>query len=237
MPISQISAEAANRQLTGIGELDRVLGGGLVAGVAVLLAGEPGVGKSTLLLAVAAKWAQAGRRTLYVTGEESAAQVRLRADRTDALASQLFLAAETDLGTVLGHVEQVAPTLMVVDSVQTITAGDAEGAPGGMAQVREVTAALVRVAKNSGMPVIIIDDITDEFHRGPAHHGAPGGRGVELRRRPALGFRMVRAVKNRFGPADKRWAVSRWPSAGSSRCPTRQGCSSPITPSRCPAPV
>ena len=204
MPISQISAEAANRQLTGIGELDRVLGGGLVAGVAVLLAGEPGVGKSTLLLAVAAKWAQAGRRTLYVTGEESAAQVRLRADRTDALASQLFLAAETDLGTVLGHVEQVAPTLMVVDSVQTITAGDAEGAPGGTAQVREVTAALVRVAKSRGMPVIIVGHVTkDGSIAGPRtmEHLVDVVLNFEGDRHS--GFRMVRAVKNRFGPADE----------------------------------
>ncbi len=204
VPISQISAEAANRQLTGIGELDRVLGGGLVAGVAVLLAGEPGVGKSTLLLAVAAKWAQAGRRTLYVTGEESAAQVRLRADRTDALASQLFLAAETDLGTVLGHVEQVAPTLMVVDSVQTITAGDAEGAPGGTAQVREVTAALVRVAKSRGMPVIIVGHVTkDGSIAGPRtmEHLVDVVLNFEGDRHS--GFRMVRAVKNRFGPADE----------------------------------
>ena len=103
VPIGQVSADLAIRTLTGVSELDRVLGNGLVPGAVVLLAGEPGVGKSTLLLEVAARWAQAGRKTLYVSGEESAAQVRLRAGRTGALADQLFLAAETDLGTVLGQ--------------------------------------------------------------------------------------------------------------------------------------
>lgn len=204
VPIGQVPAEAANRQLTGIGELDRVLGGGLVPGAAVLLAGEPGVGKSTLLLSVASTWAQAGRRTLYVTGEESAAQVRLRADRTDALAAELFLAAETDLGTVLGHVEAVKPTLMVVDSVQTITAGDAEGTTGGTAQVREVTAALVRVAKRRGMPVIIVGHVTkDGSIAGPRtmEHLVDVVLNFEGDRHS--GFRMVRAVKNRFGPADE----------------------------------
>src|SRR4051794_8081889 len=145
VPINQVSADAATRNLTGVAELDRVLGAGVVPGAVLLLAGEPGVGKSTLLLEVAARWAKAGRRTLYVTGEESAAQVRLRAGRTEALADELYLAAETDLGTVLGHIEEVAPSLMVLDSVQTVGTAEADGSPGGVTQVREVTGALVRV--------------------------------------------------------------------------------------------
>jgi len=110
VPIGEVSEQAANRHLTGISELDRVLGGGLVPGAVVLLAGEPGVGKSTLLLDVAAKWAKAGRRTLYVTGEESAAQVRLRAGRTNSLADELYLASETDLdGTGTHRADRAFP--------------------------------------------------------------------------------------------------------------------------------
>ena len=204
VPIGQVSEQAANRHLTGISELDRVLGGGLVPGVVVLLAGEPGVGKSTLLLDVAAKWAKAGRRTLYVTGEESAAQVRLRAGRTKSLADELYLASETDLGTVLGHIEQTEPSLMVLDSVQTVGTSQADGSPGGVSQVREVTGALVRVAKRRGMAVIIVGHVTKEGSiAGPRtmEHLVDVVLNFEGDRHS--GFRMVRATKNRYGPADE----------------------------------
>lgn len=204
MPISQVSARAAARALTGVGELDRVLGDGLVPGAVVLLAGEPGVGKSTLVLEVAARWAKAGRRTLYVSGEESAAQVRLRAGRTDALADELYLAAETDLGTVLGHIEEVQPSLMVLDSVQTVGTAEADGSPGGPSQVREVTGALVRVAKRRGMAVVIVGHVTkDGAIAGPRllEHLVDVVLAFEGDRHS--GFRMVRATKNRFGPADE----------------------------------
>src|SRR3954471_4828292 len=204
MPIGQVSARAATRAKTGVAELDRVLGDGLVPGAVVLLAGEPGVGKSTLLLEVAARWAKAGRRTLYVTGEESAAQVRLRAGRTDALADELYLAAETDLGTVLGHIEEVEPSLLVVDSVQTVGTAEAEGSPGGPTQVREVTGALVRVAKRRGMAVVIVGHVTkDGAIAGPRllEHLVDVVLAFEGDRHS--GFRMVRATKNRFGPADE----------------------------------
>ncbi|MBA8792740.1 DNA repair protein RadA/Sms [Friedmanniella endophytica] len=204
VPIAQVNAQDAARAATGIGELDRVLGDGLVPGAVVLLAGEPGVGKSTLLLEVAARWAKAGRTTLYVTGEESAAQVRLRAGRTDALADDLYLAAETDLGTVLGHIEEVGPSLLVVDSVQTIGAAEADGSPGGVSQVREVTAALVRVAKRRGMAVMIVGHVTKEGSiAGPRllEHLVDVVLAFEGDRHS--GFRMVRATKNRFGPADE----------------------------------
>ncbi|WP_244203830.1 AAA family ATPase, partial [Streptomyces albovinaceus] len=121
--------------------LDRVLGGGLVPGAVVLLAGEPGVGKSTLLLDVAAKAASDDHRTLYVTAEESASQVRLRADRIKAINDHLYLAAETDLSAVLGHLDAVKPSLLILDSVQTVASPEIDGAPGGMAQVREVAGA------------------------------------------------------------------------------------------------
>jgi DNA repair protein RadA/Sms len=204
VPIAEVSVDLAARTLTGVGELDRVLGDGLVPGAVVLLAGEPGVGKSTLLLEVAAQWARAGRTTLYVSGEESAAQVRLRAGRTGALADQLFLAAETDLGTVLGHIEEVAPSLLVLDSVQSIGTAEADGSPGGVTQVREVTGALVRVAKRRGMAVVIVGHVTkDGSIAGPRllEHLVDVVLAFDGDRHS--GFRMVRATKNRFGPADE----------------------------------
>lgn len=204
VPISQIPADEARAIPTGLGELDRVLGRGLTPGAVVLLAGEPGVGKSTLLLEVAAEWAKAGRRTLYVTAEESAAQVRLRAERTGAVHDLLYLAAESDLATVLGQVEQAAPELLVLDSVQTVQVPGTDGVPGGVTQVKEVTAALVRVAKQRALPVMLIGHVTKE--------GAVAGpRTLEhlvdvvltFEGETHSGFRMLRASKNRFGPADE----------------------------------
>lgn len=204
VPIGEVDLESAERQLTGVAELDRVLGGGLVPGAAVLLAGEPGVGKSTLLLEVAAKWAKSGQPTLYVTGEESAAQVRLRASRTDAVVDGLYLAAENDLSTILGQVEEVSPSLLVVDSAQTVQTAEADGSAGGVTQVRETTAALVRVAKRRGMAVIIVGHVTKEGTiAGPRtmEHLVDVVLSFEGERHS--GFRMVRATKNRFGPADE----------------------------------
>src|SRR5258708_2849702 len=142
VPISKIDASGAAAKPTGMDELDRVLGGGLVPGTVALLAGEPGVGKSTLLLEAGALAAERSV-VLYVTGEESAAQVRQRADRIRALSENLFLAAETDLAAFLAHVDAVNPSLLIVDSVQTVSAAGIEGVPGGVTQVREITSALV----------------------------------------------------------------------------------------------
>lgn len=204
MPIGQVSAVEAESRPTGISELDRVLGGGVVPGAVILLAGEPGVGKSTLLLEVAAQSARRGQRTLYVSGEESAAQVRLRAGRTDALVDELYLAAETDLGSVIGQVDAVQPTFLVVDSVQTMAHPEVDGAPGGVTQVREVTGALVRLAKERNIAIVLVGHVTKE--------GAIAGpRMLEHLVDVVLafdgdrhsGFRMVRATKNRFGPSDE----------------------------------
>src|SRR3954471_10141290 len=161
-PIDAIEVEAASSRPTGIDELDRVLGGGMVAGAVVLLAGEPGAGKSTLALSVASKAATDGAPTLYVTGEESAAQIRLRAGRTGALNEHLWVAAETDLGAVLAHVETVRPSLLVVDSVQTIGSAEVEGSAGGVTQIRAVTAALIGVAKERGIATILIGHVTKD---------------------------------------------------------------------------
>ena len=151
MPIGKVDAAHASARPTGLDELDRVLGGGLVPGAVLLLAGEPGVGKSTLLLEAGALVAASGP-VLYITGEESAAQVRLRADRTGAVHDNLYLAAETDLDAIITHVSAVQPRLLIIDSVQTISAGDVDGVPGGVTQVREVAAALTAVAKDRACP-------------------------------------------------------------------------------------
>ncbi|QGQ20419.1 DNA repair protein RadA [Cellulomonas sp. JZ18] len=203
-PIHEIDVEAATARPTGVAELDRVLGGGLVPGAVVLLAGEPGVGKSTLLLDVAARTARAGRRVLYVTGEESAAQVRLRAGRIRALDPHLLLADETDLATVLGHVEQVDPELLVLDSVQTVASAQVEGTAGGVAQVREVTGALIAAAKSRGMPVVLVGHVTkDGSVAGPRtlEHLVDVVCQFEGDRHARL--RLLRATKNRFGPSDE----------------------------------
>jgi DNA repair protein RadA/Sms len=204
VPISQVPVEGSRSRTSGIPELDRVLGGGVVPGAAVLLAGEPGVGKSTLLLEVASQTARSGLRVLYVTGEESASQVRLRADRTSAVHDELFLAAETDLGAILSHVEAVHPQLLVVDSVQTIGASGVEGVPGGVTQVKEVAAALVRVAKTQNIATMIVGHVTkDGSIAGPRvlEHLVDVVLHFEGERSSRL--RMVRAVKNRFGPVDE----------------------------------
>jgi DNA repair protein RadA/Sms len=204
VPIAQVSVEASAFRTSGVPELDRVLGGGLVPGAAILLAGEPGVGKSTLLLEMAAQTSRYQRRTLYVTGEESASQVRMRADRTGGVHDELYLAAETDLGAVLSHVEQVRPEVLVVDSIQTIGASTLEGAPGGVAQVKEVAAALIRVAKTRNITTVLVGHVTkDGSIAGPRvlEHVVDVVLHFEGDRNSR--FRMVRALKNRFGPVDE----------------------------------
>lgn len=206
-PIDQVDARAAQVRTTGVGELDRVLGGGIVPGAVVLLAGEPGVGKSTLLLDVAAKAAAGappGHPVLYVTGEESAGQVRLRAERIGALTPALLLAAETDLATLLGHVDAAEPSLLVVDSVQTIADGSVDGSAGGVSQVRAVAQALIHVAKTRGIPVLLVGHVTkDGSIAGPRvlEHLVDVVCQFEGDRHSRL--RMVRAVKNRYGPTDE----------------------------------
>ncbi|MEW9520710.1 DNA repair protein RadA [Streptomyces tubercidicus] len=204
VPIGQVDGKQATARSTGVPELDRVLGGGLVPGAVALLAGEPGVGKSTLLLDVAAKAASDAHRTLYVTGEESASQVRLRADRIGALDDHLYLAAETDLSAVLGHLDTVKPSLLILDSVQTVASPEIEGAPGGMAQVREVAGALIRASKERGMATLLVGHVTkDGAIAGPRllEHLVDVVLHFEGDRHARL--RLVRGVKNRYGTTDE----------------------------------
>jgi DNA repair protein RadA/Sms len=201
--IADVELDSARARPTGVAELDRVLGGGLVPGAVVLLAGEPGVGKSTLLLEVAAKAAERGS-VLYVTGEESVGQVRLRAERTGAVHDGLYLAAESDLGAIVGHLDAVRPDLLVVDSVQTMSTTEADGAPGGVTQTRAVTVALTALAKDRGLPVVLVGHVTkDGSIAGPRvlEHLVDVVLAFEGDKHSTL--RMVRGVKNRFGPADE----------------------------------
>ena len=203
-PVTKIDPTTAVHKPSGISELDRVLGGGIVDGSAILLAGEPGVGKSTLLLEVAACWARAGHTVLIVTAEESVGQVRNRAERTGALEEKLFLASENDLERALGHIEAVQPELIIIDSLQTMHAPGAEGVAGGVAQTRAVASTLTRLAKTSGTPLITIGHVTKEGN-------VAGPRTVEHLVDVVLNFegdkhsslRFLRGIKNRFGATDE----------------------------------
>jgi len=203
-PITQISTDNVASWSTQVGEFDRVLGGGLVPGAVVLLSGEPGVGKSTLLLEVAAKAAQSGKKVLYVSGEESVGQIRLRAERTDSMSDNLFIASETDLSTVLGQIDAVQPQLLVVDSVQTVAAAEIDGAAGMPSQIREVAANLIRVAKERSLPVILVGHVTKDGNiAGPRvlEHLVDVVCHFEGDRQTSLRF--VRSMKNRYGPTDE----------------------------------
>jgi DNA repair protein RadA/Sms len=203
-PIGEVEASETERRSTGIGELDRVLGGGLVPGAVVLLSGEPGVGKSTLLLRLAHAVAQEGRAVLYVSGEESCGQVRMRADRMGALSEHLFIAAETDLSAVLAHIDAVDPELLIVDSVQTVSSGAVDGIAGGVSQVRTVAGVLTQVAKARSMGCVLVGHVTkDGTVAGPRtmEHVVDVVLSFEGDRHASL--RMLRAVKNRFGAVDE----------------------------------
>lgn len=202
-PIAQVAAEDAQSWSTGVGEFDRVLGGGIVPGSVVLVAGEPGIGKSTLLLDVAAR-AAAHRPVLYVSGEESAAQVRARAQRIGALADELYLTSETDLGTVLAHLDERAPALAVVDSVQTLASGEVDGAAGNVSQVREVAGALIQRAKAAGIAMLLVGHVTkDGSIAGPRMLEHLVDVVVQFDGDRHSRLRLVRAVKNRYGPTDE----------------------------------
>lgn len=202
--ITEVDTTLAVAKRTFVDEFDRVLGGGIVPGGVILLSGEPGVGKSTLLLDVAARAAKFESTVLYVTGEESAGQVRLRADRINALEENLLLAAETDLGAVLGLIEAENPDLLIVDSIQTLASSEVDGVPGGVTQVREVAAALIREAKSRSLSTVLVGHITkDGTIAGPRllEHLVDVVCTFEGEKHSRL--RMLRAIKNRFGPTDE----------------------------------
>ncbi|WP_207454332.1 DNA repair protein RadA [Desertivibrio insolitus] len=203
-PVTELVGDDVSHWPTGISEVDRVLGGGIVPGGVILLSGEPGVGKSTLLLEVASRAAQSGQRVLYVSAEESVNQVRMRASRTGALQESLFIASEVGLAVILGQIDDIEPALLIVDSVQTVSSSLTEGLAGGPSQVREVASTLIRVAKDRNLPVVLVGHVTkDGSIAGPRllEHLVDVVCHFEGDRQTALRF--VRALKNRFGPTDE----------------------------------
>jgi DNA repair protein RadA/Sms len=203
-PIKDVVLERGDRTLTGIGELDRVLGGGLVRGSLVLIGGDPGVGKSTLVLQAARALAKVTPPVLYVTAEESAAQVKMRADRLGIAGDGLLLWAESDLGAVQAELDAVKPRVLIVDSIQTVFLPELESAPGSVAQVRECGARLMTLAKGRGLATFMVGHVTKDgalagprvlehlvdtvlYFEGEQHHA----------------YRVLRAVKNRFGSTNE----------------------------------
>ncbi len=191
--------DARHRVATGLGELDRVLGGGLVPGAVVLFGGDPGIGKSTLLLQVLGAIAQ-GRPVLYATGEESVAQTALRARRIGAASAGLKLVAETDIDVILGHAKASPPAVLAVDSIQTVYTSQLDSIPGAVAQVRECAARLVRYAKTTGIPTIAVGHVTkDGTIAGPKTLEHLVDVVLHVEGDGAGAYRIVRAHKNRFG--------------------------------------
>jgi DNA repair protein RadA/Sms len=202
--LSEVSLAAIPRLSSGLAEFDRVLGEGIVPGSLVLIGGDPGVGKSTLLLQVAASVASRGERVLYVTGEESAQQVRLRAQRLGAVAEHLYVLAETNLDAVLEHVEQLTPGLLIVDSIQTAYLEGLPASPGNITQLRECTLRLMNLAKTRHLPVFLIGHVTKEGSiAGPRALAHIVDCVLYLEGERFYTYRLLRAEKNRFGSTNE----------------------------------
>ncbi len=203
-PITEIQPVDAPRINSGIAEFDRILGGGAVLGSAILIGGDPGIGKSTLLLQAAAKIAADGLRVLYVTAEESLLQTKLRAERLGVATPQLLLLAETSVERILREVERVEPQMLIIDSIQMVFLPELPTAPGSVGQVRESAARLIAHAKQRGHPMFLVGHVTkDGAIAGPRtlEHMVDTVLYFEGDRHHA--FRLLRAVKNRFGPTNE----------------------------------
>ena len=198
VPLREVSAEEEPRYTTGDPEFDRVLGGGIVPGSLTLLGGEPGIGKSTLLLQTVL--GMSGRRLLYISGEESERQIKLRADRLSSRPSDCLLLCETRLEHIFDHIRAVAPEMVVVDSIQTIASDALDSAPGSVTQVRECAAALLKYAKESGVPVVLIGHITKEGSiAGPKVLEHIVDTVMQFEGDRHYFYRILRCIKNRFG--------------------------------------
>ncbi len=204
LPIGEVPDEAMQRLSTGIGEMDRVLGGGMVDGSMVLVGGDPGIGKSTLLTQLAANLSRAGEKVLYVSGEESARQIKLRANRLNASSSGFYVLSENDISIIEDRMQRVAPRAMVIDSIQTMYMTTIASAPGSVSQVRECAARIMGLAKASGCAVFLVGHVTkDGSIAGPRvlEHMVDAVLYFEGDR--SSQYRILRAVKNRFGSVNE----------------------------------
>ncbi len=199
-PVTQVAPLTQNRLVTGIGEFDRTLGGGLVEGSLILIGGDPGIGKSTLLLQSMGEMAISGAKVLYVSGEESPAQIKLRADRLGALSDNLLICSEICIEDVLAVVEQVQPDALVLDSIQTFFTADLQSAPGSIGQVREVAFKIFQDVKKRAMPALLIGHITkDGAIAGPKSLEHIVDTVIYFEGEKGHSYRILRAIKNRFG--------------------------------------
>lgn len=204
LSLAEVPRDGAPRLATGLAELDRVLGGGLVAGSLVLVGGDPGIGKSTLLLQASHRLAETAGAVLYVSGEESVAQIRLRADRLGLKAAGLYVLAETDLEAIEAAAADLGPRVLVVDSIQTVSLPDLESAPGSVSQVRECGARLMAFAKARNVPVFLVGHVTKEgVLAGPRVLEHLVDTVLYFEGEHHATYRVLRAVKNRFGSTNE----------------------------------
>lgn len=204
MPIDAIEADERERIKVGIDEVDRVLGGGIVGGSAILIGGDPGIGKSTLLLQVMQNLAQKGLNVLYITGEESARQIKLRGKRVGASSKGLLVLVEIDLENILKHIKKIEPQVVVVDSIQTLYSSALSSAPGSVGQVREASARLILLAKKIGIPVFLIGHVTKEGAiAGPKVLEHMVDTVLYFEGDSGHAYRIIRGIKNRYGPTNE----------------------------------
>ena len=202
--LSEIVTNDEVRTLTGIGELDRVLGGGIVTGSLVLVGGDPGIGKSTLLLQMCKQLAEAGKDVLYVSGEESVKQIKMRADRLGTFQKELFLLSETDLDIVTAVIGRKKPEIVIIDSIQTMYREEIGSAPGSVSQVRETTSTLMRLAKSLPVSIFIVGHVTKEgVVAGPRVLEHMVDTVLYFEGDGGASYRFLRGVKNRFGSTDE----------------------------------
>ena len=208
MPLKDVTGGEVSRIKSGLAEFDRVLGGGMVPGGLVLVGGDPGIGKSTLLLQVSNRLAAQHGTVLYVTGEESPRQTKMRFDRIGGTAEALWIVAETDLDRIDAHIKRIKPSVLIVDSIQTLASDSVSAAPGSVSQLRASTGRLMAIAKGQEISTFIIGHVTKEGAlAGPRMLEHMVDTVLYLQGQRGQAFRILRAVKNRFGSTDELGAV------------------------------